>query len=44
VVAAMINIVDYLNCALYLKDSCLNAYKAMDEKRKQNTKGTLNLF
>lgn len=42
--AAMINIVDYLNCALYLKDSCLNAYKAMDEKRKQNTKGTLNLF
>lgn len=42
--AAMINIVDYLNCALYLKDSCLDTYRAMDEKRKMNTKGTLNLF
>lgn len=42
--AAMINIVEYLNCTLYLKDSCLDTYKAMDEKRKLNTKGTLNLF
>jgi curli biogenesis system outer membrane secretion channel CsgG len=42
--AAMINIVEYLNCSLYLKDSCMDTYKAMDEKRKQNTKGTLNLF
>jgi len=42
--AAMINIVDYINCTLYLKDSCLDTYKAMDEKRKSNTKGTLNLF
>lgn len=42
--AAMINIVEYLNCSLYLKDSCLSTYKAMDEKRKMNTKGTLNLF
>lgn len=42
--AAMINIVDYLNCSLYLKDACLDTYRAMDEKRKMNTKGTLNLF
>ena len=42
--AAMINIVEFLDCSIYLKDSCLDTYKAMDEKRKQSTKGTLNLF
>ena len=41
---AMVNIVDYLNCHLYLKNECVSEFKAADLKRKESTKGTLNLF
>jgi len=41
---ALINTVDYLDCYLYLKDECTNKYEAMDAKRKDSTKGSLNLF
>ncbi len=42
--AAMIRVVEYLDCHLYLKDSCVIEYKARDLKRKEATKGSLNLF
>ena len=41
---AMVNIVEYLNCHLYLKNECVSEFKAADLKRKESTKGTLNLF
>jgi curli biogenesis system outer membrane secretion channel CsgG len=42
--AAMVNIVDYLNCHLYVKDQCIAEFEAADAKRRESTKGTLNLF
>ena len=42
--AALIKVVDYLDCHLYLKDECIAEYEAEDEKRKNSTEGTLNLF
>ena len=42
--AAIINTVEYLDCQLYKKDSCIAEYQALDTKRKESTKGTLNLF
>ena len=42
--AAMISTVEYLNCHLYKKDSCITEFQALDTKRKESTKGTLNLF
>ena len=42
--AALIKVVDYLDCQLYLKDECVARYKAEDEKRKNSTEGSLNLF
>jgi len=42
--AAMINTVEYLDCHLYKKDTCIAEYQALDAKRKESTKGTLNLF
>ena len=42
--AAMIGTVEYLNCVLYLKDECIDEYRAMDEKRKADTLDSLNLF
>ncbi len=42
--AAMVESAQYLNCVLYLKDECVNEYKAKDEKRKESTKGTLDMF
>ncbi|KGG14956.1 MULTISPECIES: CsgG/HfaB family protein [unclassified Prochlorococcus] len=42
--AAVINVVDYLDCRLYLQDECLDEYKAMDEIRKESTKDTFDLF
>ena len=42
--AAMVNIVEYLNCHLYKKDHCVTEFAAADEKRKASTKGALNLF
>jgi hypothetical protein len=42
--AAMVNIVEYLDCHLYKKDLCVNEFAAADKKRKESTKGTLSLF
>lgn len=42
--AAMIGSVQYLNCVLYQKDECIDEYTAMDEKRKEDTLDSLNLF
>ena len=42
--AAMINTVDYLDCMLYLKDECVETYRALDESRKADTLDSLNLF
>ena len=42
--SAMIESSQYLNCVLYLKDACVAEYKAKDEKRKDSTKGTIDMF
>ena len=42
--AAMVNIVEYLDCHLYRKDMCVTEFAAADKKRKESTKGTLSLF
>ena len=42
--AAMVETAQYLDCVLYKKDECLAEYKAKDEKRKESTKGTLEMF
>jgi curli biogenesis system outer membrane secretion channel CsgG len=42
--AALIKVVDYLDCQLYLKNECIAKYEAEDQKRKNSTEGTLNLF
>lgn len=42
--AAMVNMVEYLDCHLYAKDQCIAEFEAADAKRKESTKGTLNLF
>ena len=42
--AALIKVVDYLDCQLYLKNECISKYEAEDQKRKNSTEGTLNLF
>ena len=40
--AAMIEASEYLNCALYLKDECMDVYDAKDEKRKSETSDALD--
>ena len=42
--AAMVESSQYLDCMLYKKDECVAEYKAKDEKRKESTKGTLDMF
>ena len=42
--AAMISTVGYLDCMLYLKDECVETYRALDESRKADTLDSLNLF
>jgi curli biogenesis system outer membrane secretion channel CsgG len=42
--AAMVESSQYLNCVLYQKDSCIDEYKAKEEKRKESTKGSINMF
>jgi len=42
--SAMIESAQYLDCVLYKKDACIAEYKAKDEKRKESTKGTLEMF
>ena len=42
--AAMINTVDYITCQIYLRDSCVQEYEALDQKRRDATKDTLDLL
>ena len=42
--AALIKVVDYLDCHLYLKDECIAEFEAEEERRKNSTGSTLNLF
>ena len=39
--AAMIEVSEYLNCVLYLKDNCITEYDAKEQRRRDNTKGVL---
>ena len=39
--AAMIEVSEYLNCVLYLKDSCITEYDAKEQRRRDTTKGVL---
>ena len=42
--AAMIQVADYLDCVLYLKDECLSAFGARENTRRQRTKDALELY
>ena len=42
--AAMIEVSQYLDCVLYLKDECVDEYAAKDAARKESTKDALDLF
>jgi len=42
--AAMVEVSEYLDCVLYLKDECVDEYAAKDASRKESTKGTLDMF
>ncbi len=42
--AALIKVVEYLDCHLYLKDECINEFEAEELRRKESTKGSLSLF
>ena len=39
--AAMIEVSEYLNCVLYLKNSCISQYDAKEQRRRDATKGVL---
>lgn len=42
--AAMVEVSQYLDCVLYLKDECVDEYAAKDESRKESTKDSLDMF
>lgn len=42
--AAMIQVSDYLDCVLYLRDECLNSYSARENTRRERTKDVLELY
>ena len=42
--AALIKVVNYLDCQLYLKNECLEDFKAEELNRKKATEGTFSLF
>lgn len=42
--AAMVEVAQYLDCVLYLKDECVDEYAAKDAARKESTKDALDLF
>lgn len=42
--AAMIQVADYLECVLYLKNECLSAFGARESTRRQRTKDALELY
>ena len=41
---AMIQVAEYLDCVLYLKNSCLAAYNARENMRRERTKDVLELY
>lgn len=41
--ACIMEIAEYLECAMVDKDSCLDDYKAKEEKRRKKTKGAIDL-
>ena len=42
--AALLKVVDYLDCQLYLKNECLKEFEAEELNRKKATEGTFSLF
>ena len=42
--AAMVEVSEYLDCVLYLKDECVDEYAAKDASRKESTKDSLDMF
>lgn len=42
--AAMIQVAEYLDCVLYLKNDCLATYSARENTRRQRTKDVLELY
>ncbi len=42
--AALIKVVDYLDCQLYLKNECLKDFEVEEFNRKKATEGTFSLF
>ena len=40
--AAMIEVSEYLNCVLYLKNSCISEYDAKEQRRREETKDVLS--
>ena len=42
--AAMVETAEYLDCVLYLKDECIEEYKAKDEARKRKNDSLDNIF
>jgi len=41
--AALVEITDYLSCVMVQRDSCENAYDAKDSRRREKTRGALDL-
>lgn len=42
--ASMIQVAEYLDCVLYLKNECLNTYLSRESTRRMRTKDTLELY
>ena len=41
--AALVEITDYLECAMVKQDGCMNEYDAKEERRREKTRGALDL-
>lgn len=41
--AALVEITDYLECAMVKQDRCMNEYEAKEERRREKTRGALDL-
>ena len=41
--AALVEITDYLECAMVKQDRCMNEYDAKEERRREKTRGALDL-
>lgn len=42
--AAMVQVAEYLDCVLYLKDECLSTFSAREKSRRERTKDALELY